>query len=95
MKRFVMDMLRVLRMPCREHTALLSRQLDGPLPRGEHVGLRLHLVYCAGCRRFRDQIRTLRALSRALGEQTKTGEGLPDAVRDRLIARAAQEPGKN
>ncbi len=90
MIRFVRDMLRVLRMPCREHVVLFSRQLDAPLSGGEAFGLRLHIVYCGGCRRFREHLRHLQSLGRTLAEQAENAPGLPADVRERLHARAAQ-----
>ena len=95
MIRFVRDIVRVLNMPCREHAGLLSRRLDGQLSSGEALGLRVHLLYCAGCRRLAAQLHTLRKLGRELGEQMGTGEGLPGAVRDRVIARVQQASQKN
>lgn len=89
---FARDMVRVLTMPCREHTVLLSRQLDAPLTRGESVGLRIHIVYCAGCRRFRAHLRHLRALGQSLARGMDDQPGLPDAVRDRLTAHVAEFP---
>ncbi|MFN7022226.1 MAG: hypothetical protein ACK4WH_12990 [Phycisphaerales bacterium] len=91
---FLRDVVRVLGMPCREHTALFSRQLDEPLPRGVAAGLRIHIVYCGGCRRFRAQVRRLRDLARLIGGETESGEGLPEAVRDRVLRRAADESRK-
>lgn len=95
MNRFVRDMVRVLTMPCREHAALFSRQVDTPLSRGETIGLRIHIVYCGGCRRFREHLRHLRSLGGALAEQIGNEPGLPADVRERLIARVARESKKN
>lgn len=86
---FVRDVLRVLRMPCREHAALFSRQLDEPLPRGIAAGLRIHVLYCTGCRNFRAQIRRLRDLAGRIGREVDAGENMPPAVRDRVIQRAS------
>lgn len=92
---FVRDILRVLRMPCREHTELFTRQLDEPLPRGVAAGLRIHVLYCQGCRKFRAQIRKLRDASRDLARDIHTGEALPKAVRDRIVRRATGVTNKN
>lgn len=79
-------------MPCSEHAALLSRQLDEPLPAGEAFGLALHLRLCKGCRRLKAHLRRLRELARAMGQQIESGEGLPAEARARLAARF---PGVN
>ena len=95
MIRFVRDMLRTLGLPCREHVVLFSRQLDSPLSRGEAVGLRVHILYCGGCRRFTEHLRHLQSLGRTLAEQAEIEPGLPVDVRERLIARVARAAKKN
>lgn len=87
MIRFVLDMVRVLAMPCREHAELLSRQLDAPLAPGQRFGLRVHLLYCGGCRSFQKYLLRLRSLGETLGKQATDGAGIPDDVRARLEAR--------
>ncbi len=86
MIRFTRDAARVLGMPCREHTVLLSRQMDAPLSRGETFGLRVHLVICAGCRRFKAQMIQLRSMSRSLGQAMDQAGDMPPAVRERITA---------
>jgi len=93
--RFVRDMLRVLGMPCREHVVLFSRQLDAPLSHGETFGLRVHIVYCGGCRRFRKHLRHMQSLGQTLAQQAETEPGLPADVRERLNARVAQAAKRN
>jgi hypothetical protein len=93
--RMAKDILRVLNMPCREHTTLFSRQLDAPLSRGEAVGLRIHIVYCRGCRRFRAHLRHLRALGRTLADAAGREPGLPTDARERLNALIARAAKKN
>jgi len=78
------DFIRTLNFPCREHTELLSRQLDAPLPRGQAFALRLHLLYCSSCRRFKTQVRRLRELARTLGTELGPDAALPDDVRQRI-----------
>ncbi len=87
---FVRDVFRVLSMPCREHTPLLSKQLDEPLPHGIAVGLRIHVLYFRGCKRFRAQIRRLRDIAGVLGQELEAGEAMPGEVRERLRRRAAE-----
>jgi hypothetical protein len=86
MIRFLGDMARVLNMPCRAHTELLTRQLDGPLSAGETFGLRLHLLICTGCRRFRSQIRRIRSIILSMQRETQDGPPMPQAVRERVLA---------
>lgn len=52
-------------LTCKKATRLLSAGLDRPLTLGERFSLRLHLVFCRGCRAFRSQIGLLREISRS------------------------------
>ncbi|MFO0834614.1 MAG: hypothetical protein U0638_06565 [Phycisphaerales bacterium] len=94
MIRVLRDMLRVLNLPCREHTVLMSRQLDTPLSRGEAIGVRIHVIYCLACRRFLKQLRQLQSLGRSLADQLDTGS-LPDDVRQRLRSSIGNPPKKS
>jgi len=51
-------------LDCRDATRLISRELDGPLPRGRRMLLRAHLFWCDPCRAFLDQLRVLRTAVR-------------------------------
>ncbi len=95
MTGFVRDMARVLTMRCREHVVLFSRQLDTPLSRGEAFGLRVHVLYCGGCRRFREHLVHLASLGRELAAQSGREPGLPADVRTRIYARVATATKKN
>jgi len=53
---------------CKEATRLISRELDGPLPLGRRVRLRLHLLWCDACRRFERQAAYLRIAMRRYRE---------------------------
>ena len=52
-------------LSCKHTTRLLSEALDRPLSGRERLALRLHLVFCRGCRAFRQQFNFLRRASRA------------------------------
>jgi predicted anti-sigma-YlaC factor YlaD len=49
---------------CKEASRLISRELDGPLPFGRRLRLRLHLLECNACRRFLRQVEYLRVAMR-------------------------------
>lgn len=95
MINYLRDLYRVLNSPCRDLSALFSRQLDEPLSRGERAGMRVHVLYCRGCSRFRAQVRRIRELAASIGDNLERSEGLPGAVRDRLLLRVRKEPTKN
>lgn len=92
---FLREFTRTLRMPCRDTTALFSRQLDAPLAPGMAAGLRVHTIYCAGCRRYRKQIHRLRQLAGRIGAETEAGEKMPGEVRARLLRNAQADLKKN
>lgn len=43
-------------LSCKESTHLISATQDRPLTVAEKLGLRMHLLICTGCRRYRRQI---------------------------------------
>jgi len=49
---------------CRDATRLISRELDGPLPFGRRLLLRVHLFLCGPCRNFLRQAMFLRKAMR-------------------------------
>ncbi len=49
---------------CRDYTLLTSRELDEPLPRWGWLRLRLHLLSCRSCARFRAHVLLLREVMR-------------------------------
>jgi hypothetical protein len=53
---------------CREASRLLSQRLDRPLPFGERVKLRLHLLACDACAGLDRQFALLRAAMRRYRE---------------------------
>ena len=61
MKRF----FRLLFMPCDGISGLVSESLDRDLTPVERVGVRLHLLYCSACRRYRKHTRAIRTMLQA------------------------------
>lgn len=56
-------------MNCKDATHLMSEALDRPLGRGERLRLRVHLLFCSGCRAFRQQMGFLRLATRRFLER--------------------------
>ena len=52
-------------LSCKHTTHLLSEALDRPLSRRERFNLRVHLLFCRGCRAFQGQMDFLRKASRS------------------------------
>jgi hypothetical protein len=67
----ILDMLKVLSQPCEKHAEWFSRALDGPLPPGIRWGLKVHRVYCKGCKVYERQLQALRSAARALFAATE------------------------
>ncbi len=51
---------------CRHITRLISQSMDARLPWPRRLAIRLHLLYCLGCRRYAGQLRFLRRAGQAL-----------------------------
>ena len=49
-------------LSCKEAIRLASEALDRPLPFRVRIGLRMHLLMCAGCRRVSRQMKALDSL---------------------------------
>jgi len=76
----------VLSPNCRQAARLQSAALDRKLPILQRVGLRLHLLLCAWCRRYGKQLRFLR--DAAHGHPDEMVEAAPrklsDEARERI-----------
>ena len=49
-----------MNLSCKEATRLISQREDRSLSLGERTALRLHLLFCRGCRAVSEQIPFLR-----------------------------------
>jgi hypothetical protein len=63
-------------LSCKEVSRLVSESLDHELPFGQRFSLRLHLLMCSLCSRFRRQILLLRRAARSFGKAGEEGEVL-------------------
>ncbi len=93
--RKLLEIWRLLNLPCEEMSALASQELDAELGFWPRVAFKLHLLYCSACRRYRRQIRLLRAgmrevYRRLVDEDPPAEQGMPADVRER-IGRALRE----
>ena len=69
---------------CQEVFELLSQQPPGTLPHLTRMKLRLHLILCKMCRRYRQQIRVLDSLLCEPADQQQTGLG--ETAKKRIAA---------
>ncbi len=54
-------------LTCKHATELMSQELDRKLSWRERMALRLHLMMCNGCHRYRKQMEFLRRAMRRYG----------------------------
>lgn len=76
-------------LSCKDVTQLVSESLDGKLSLRRRLTVRLHLLMCKFCSRFRRQMLFLSRVARdeRLAEETephRPGEGLSPDARSRL-----------
>ena len=74
-------------LSCKEVSVLMSKQCDARLTWLERLAVRVHLLYCRGCARFKDQLQFLRTASRRFAAGPAAGPGLSRAARDRIRVR--------
>lgn len=74
-------------LSCKEISLLMSKQCDTRSTWSERLAVRVHLLYCRGCARLKEQLQFLRAASRRLATGTAAGAGLSRDARDRIRAR--------
>lgn len=63
---------------CREVTRLLSESQERTLSLSERMSLKVHLLICAGCRNFGQQMDALRQIARAYVKGANDRRDEPD-----------------
>jgi hypothetical protein len=53
-------------LSCKDVTKLLSESMDATLPIGKRIGVRLHLLICRFCARYKRQLLLIRETARRL-----------------------------
>ena len=71
---------------CKQASQLISQSLDRKLSLRERFSLRLHTFICDACRRFGQQLLSLRFALKRMGEQVEndTGITLPPETKSRI-----------
>jgi hypothetical protein len=59
---------------CKKVTILVSESMDHDLPFRQRLSMRLHLLMCSLCSRFRRQILFLREAARSFADASEKGE---------------------
>jgi hypothetical protein len=84
---------------CKEVASRLSQGLEEPLPMGERMTLRFHMMMCKYCARYFDQIRALRDLAKGYEAMEIPPQGenqrLSPEARERIsqVVNQAQQEG--
>lgn len=82
-------------LTCREVIDLLDDDLDGVLPVGQELKLKLHLFLCRSCRRFLRTYRRTVGIVRRLRTVDEQFDGslLPEGLVERILSRRAAKQG--
>jgi hypothetical protein len=76
-------------LSCKDVTRLISLSMDRSLPLGKRIGVRIHLLMCQFCNRYKRQLLLIRETVRRLvvEEETAGGTflgGLSENARERI-----------
>ncbi|HEY6097506.1 MAG TPA: hypothetical protein VIU83_05570 [Candidatus Deferrimicrobium sp.] len=76
-------------LSCKDATRLISESMDHSLPLAKRVGVRLHLLICIFCSRYKRQLLLIRETVRQLAAMqdtygSLTGELLPEEAKERI-----------
>jgi hypothetical protein len=72
---------------CKEVSEMVSESMDRALPFYQRVLMRLHLLMCKYCARYREQLETIRAASRyeqLYGKELDDSQALSNDGKERL-----------
>jgi hypothetical protein len=80
-------------LSCKDVSLLLSRACDERLPWRVRLAVRLHLLYCRGCARFRKQLEFLRVAAQRFSDRqdSVSRQRLPEAARQRILTALGQK----
>jgi hypothetical protein len=74
------DIKMILTLSCDESSRLLSDHQERQLSRPERLAVRMHLMVCRRCRKFRRNLELLRDLLRRRSEQCLTDTEVPTTL---------------
>lgn len=76
-------------MTCRDAAALISSDEAENMPLTRRQGVRLHLIVCRNCRRFRAQLQFLGLTARVHSRRVE--REMPSDLPERILSRASPE----
>ena len=74
-------------LSCEETSRLVSESMDRALPLNKRIAVRMHLLMCTSCARFRKQLLVMRLAARKIQDElgdTLTGPSLDPESRQRM-----------
>ena len=63
-------------LSCKQASQLISASLDRPLTLSERIVLRLHLIICKYCKRFSQQLQTMRVAMTTLAQSIENDNSI-------------------
>jgi hypothetical protein len=77
---------------CKKITGMISESMDRKLPFYQRMGIRFHLMMCALCRRYEQQLLFIRSVLRRNGEtDDRDCQSLPADARERIEKKLTDE----
>ncbi len=77
---------------CKKITRMISESMDRKLPLYKRMGIRFHLMMCALCRRYQQQLLFIRSVLRRNGGTDETSDqSLPADARERIEKKLTDE----
>lgn len=76
---------------CKKASILLSASMDRELTFIERLRLRMHLMVCKWCRRFRIQLVFLQSLGEEISKEDHDFASLPQEAKERIQSRLNEE----
>lgn len=78
---------------CKDMTELLSTSLESRLPLSKRLAMRLHLLICSTCRRYRQHLLFIQKAFLRF-EQSAEGVKLPEAAKQRIKEKLKNPEGQ-
>ena len=75
-------------LTCKQASQVISQSLDRPLTARERFALSLHLLICKYCKRFSQQVQTLRVAIKSMFHSIESNNSIemPSAAKNRIAA---------
>jgi hypothetical protein len=89
-RKILKNILRILTLTCDQSAQLMSKSQEATLSRAERWALGFHLLVCRSCRKYKKQLKTLRATLKKIAQPHIWDTAAPPLLDDEQ-ARALQK----